>query len=92
MEAHAKFMCTGNNIQERENAADVIVWYERLTSSYVRTVVNRLFQIWYDATHDYTLQFDSSLNDLDAHSKSQGYGKARACAGILIMMMMMMLL
>ena len=26
-----------------------------------------------------TLQFDFGLNDLDVHSRSQGYGKARTC-------------
>ena len=29
-----------------------------------------------------TEQFDSSLNDLDVHSRSQGYGKGRTCAVI----------
>ena len=30
------------------------------------------------------LQFDSSLNDLDVHSRSQGYGKATTCAVIVL--------
>ena len=35
-----------------------------------------LFQIWYDDIHYETLQFDSSLDDFDVNSRSQGYGKA----------------
>ena len=34
-----------------------------------------LFETWYVAEHYYTLQFDSSLNDLDVYSGTQGYGK-----------------
>ena len=39
-----------------------------------------LFQIWSDAGHDQTLEFDSSLNDLDVLR----YVKARTCALILL--------
>ena len=42
--------------------------------------MNRVFQSSYDARHDLSPQFDSSLNDLDVHSRTQGHGKARSCA------------
>ena len=34
-----------------------------------------LFQPWYDAIHDYALQFDFILNNLDIHSRPQRHGK-----------------
>ena len=34
--------------------------------------------------HDEALQFDSSLNYLDVHTRSQDYGKAGTCAVILM--------
>ena len=42
------------------------------------------FQTWYGAKHYLTLQCDSSLNDLDVHSGSQGYDKGRTCAVIVL--------
>ena len=38
-----------------------------------------LFQTRYDAGHDYSLQFDSGLNGLEVHSRSQGHGKDDLC-------------
>ena len=43
-----------------------------------------LSQTWYGARHDETLQFDSSVNDLDCHTRLQVYGKARTYAAILL--------
>ena len=43
-----------------------------------------LFETWNDARLHYTLQFDSSLNDLDVHLRSQGHGQARTFAVILL--------
>ena len=45
---------------------------------------NQFSQTWYDARHDWTLQFDTSLNDLVIHSRSQGHRKARTWAVILL--------
>ena len=43
------------------------------------------FRTWYDSTkHDYTLQFDFSLNYLDWHSRSQACKTPRICAIILL--------
>ena len=42
-----------------------------------------LFQTWYDSEHDWTLQFDPGLNELDVPSRSQDYGKARSRTVIL---------
>ena len=42
------------------------------------------FQTWYDDSLDSTLHFGTSLNDLDLHSRSQGYKKIRTCAVILL--------
>ena len=36
-----------------------------------------LFQTWCDPERNYTIQFDSSLDDIDVHSRSQGHRKAR---------------
>ena len=33
----------------------------------------------YDAKQNETLQFDFSLNDLDVHSRSQGYVQSLCC-------------
>ena len=64
------------------NSADVISKnIQRPVSGQLWTV---LFQTWSDAEHGWALQFDSSLNDLDVHSRSQGYGKARAYVVILL--------
>ena len=38
---------------------------------------------WYDDRHDKALQFDTGVNDLYFHSRSQGYEKARSCAIVL---------
>ena len=43
-----------------------------------------LFQTWHGAKHCYAVQFDSSFNELDVHSRSQDYGKGRTCAVILL--------
>ena len=42
------------------------------------------FQTWHDGKHDKTLHFDTSVNDFDHHSWSQGYEKAETCAVILL--------
>ena len=65
------FFCT-INFEER-NSADMALWNTRLTLSYVRT---DLFQTWYDARHNWALQFDSSLNELAVRSRSQDHWKA----------------
>ena len=39
-----------------------------------------LIQTWHDARQDKSLQYDSSFNDLEIHSRSQGYGKAWTCS------------
>ena len=41
------------------------------------------FGAWHDDGH-LSQEFDSSLNELDVHLRSQGYKKARACAIIIL--------
>ena len=69
---------------KRENSADVISWNIYIWCRHVSWHLwTDLFQTWYGTKHYYSLQFDSSLNDLDVLSRSQGYEKARSCAVIL---------
>ena len=42
------------------------------------------FQTWYATRHDITLQLDSSVHDLDFHSRSQAHETARTYATVLL--------
>ena len=43
-----------------------------------------LFRTWYYTRNDWTLQFNSSVNNFDVHSRSQGHENARTCAVIIL--------
>ena len=60
---------------------DVILWNMRLTSSCVRTPVNGFVS---NLVLCLAKEFNSSLNDLDVGSRSQGHEKVRTCAVILL--------
>ena len=55
----------------------LLTWFDKMYDFWID-----LFQTWYNARHDLTLQFDSSLNDRDASSRSPANGKGRTCAFI----------
>ena len=66
-----------------ENSTAVISLSIRLISSCIRTLVSPFASNLINAKHDLTLQFDSSVNEVDIHSRSQDHGKAGTCAVIL---------
>ena len=67
---------------------------QSMPSSSLSSVVNQMirwghwwtdfFQIWFDARHDQTLHFDTSLSNVNLQARSQGYEEARTCATILL--------
>ena len=65
-------------LSQGENSADAILW-TLLTQFYniyhqhcplLGHLWTDLFETWCDVKHNYTLQSDSSLNDLDVHTRS----------------------
>ena len=70
-----------SNIQVYSNLRILLICYHCPVLGHL---VAHLFQTLCDAKHNQTVQCNSSLNDLDIHPRSQGYGKARSCAVILL--------
>ena len=70
------------SIQRRDRSRDFMK-YTFNTGLRVDTWTD-FIQTWYYGTHDYTLQHDFSLSDLDLKSRSHGLGKARTCPIILL--------